>query len=72
MDYYESLGVNRNASAKEIKSAFRKKAAEHHPDKGGDPEKFKEISMAADVLTDPEKKQIYDMIFKSFLNFLNI
>ena len=54
MDYYESLGVNRNASAKEIKSAFRKKAAEHHPDKGGDPNQFKQINEAYQTLSNNE------------------
>ena len=60
MDYYESLGVNRNASAKEIKSAFRKKAAEHHPDKGGDPNQFKQINEAYQTLSDSNKRQMYD------------
>ena len=60
MDYYESLGVNRNASAKEIKSAFRKKAAEHHPDKGGDPNQFKQINEAYQTLSNNEKRSMYD------------
>ena len=60
MDYYDILGVSRNASAKEIKTAFRKKAAKHHPDKGGDDSKFKQINEAYQTLNDPQKKQMYD------------
>ena len=44
MDYYDLLGVSRQASAKELKSAFKKKSMEHHPDRGGDEEKFKQIN----------------------------
>jgi DnaJ family protein A protein 2 len=50
------LGVEKNATTDEIKKAFRKKALKEHPDKGGDPEKFKEISIAYEVLGDPEKR----------------
>eukprot|EP00894_Picocystis_sp_ML_P000110 jgi/Pico_ML_1/50627/g1806.t2 len=56
--FYELLGLDKNASADEIKKAYRKQAIKHHPDKGGDPEKFKEIGQAYDVLSDPEKKQV--------------
>lgn len=60
-DYYEVLGVGKNASADEIKKAFRRKAVELHPDKqGGDEAKFKEINEAYEVLKDPSKKQRYD------------
>jgi molecular chaperone DnaJ len=59
-DYYELLGVGKNASADEIKKAFRKAAVEHHPDKGGDEAKFKEINEAYEVLKDPSKRQRYD------------
>jgi curved DNA-binding protein len=60
MDYYEILGVNRTASEKEIKTAFRKLAAKHHPDKGGDTKKFVEIKEAYEVLSDSEKRAMYD------------
>ena len=46
MDYYDLLGVSRQASDKDLKNAFKNKAREHHPDKGGDPEKFKQINEA--------------------------
>ena len=58
--YYELLGVAKDANADEIKKAFRKLALKEHPDKGGDPEKFKEITVAYEVLSDPEKKSRYD------------
>lgn len=63
-DYYTLLGIDKNASEKEIKTAFRKLALKHHPDKNpGDGEaerKFKEISAAYEVLSDPLKKRTYD------------
>jgi molecular chaperone DnaJ len=57
---YDTLGVPKNASADEIKKAYRKLAREHHPDQGGDETRFKEIQGAYDVLSDPEKRQQYD------------
>lgn len=60
-DYYEALGVNKSASADEIKKAFRRLAVKYHPDKeGGDETKFKEINEAYEVLKDPSKRQRYD------------
>jgi len=59
-DYYSILGVGENASPDEIKKAYRKLANQHHPDKGGDQAKFKDISVAYDNLSDPQKKAEYD------------
>ena len=60
-DYYEVLGISKDASADEIKKAFRKLAVKYHPDKeGGDEAKFKEASEAYEVLKDTTKRQRYD------------
>jgi molecular chaperone DnaJ len=59
-DYYDILGVSKSASADEIKKAFRRSAIEHHPDRGGDEAKFKEINEAYEVLKDTEKRKRYD------------
>ena len=62
-DYYNVLGVDRNASAADIKKAFRKRAFEHHPDRNKDhgaEENFKEVNEAYEVLSDPEKRAVYD------------
>ncbi|MCX6798237.1 MAG: molecular chaperone DnaJ, partial [Candidatus Falkowbacteria bacterium] len=67
-DYYNILGVNKNASPDEIKTAFRKKAHEHHPDKGGNAEKFKEFNEAYQVLGNPEKRKQYDQFGSAFQN----
>ncbi len=59
-DYYNVLGVSKNASQDEIKKAFRKLARTNHPDTGGSEEKFKEINEAYEVLGDEKKRQVYD------------
>merc|ERR1719389_1294281 len=58
--FYKLLEVEKSASEPEIKKAYRKLAVKHHPDKGGDPEKFKEITRAYEVLSDREKRERYD------------
>src|SRR5215216_1921202 len=65
-DYYSTLGVKRNASEKEIKSAFRKLARKHHPDVNPNNQeaesRFKEVSEAYEVLSDSEKRKKYDRV----------
>jgi len=58
--YYKLLGVEKNATESEIKKAYRKLAMKHHPDKGGDPDTFKEMTLAHSVLSDREKRERYD------------
>ncbi|MCR4274769.1 MAG: molecular chaperone DnaJ [Candidatus Campbellbacteria bacterium] len=68
-DYYNVLGIERNASQDEIKKAFRKLAHEHHPDKkGGNEAKFKEINEAYSVLGDDAKRSQYDQYGSAFAN----
>lgn len=59
-DYYSILGVSKNSTKEEIKKAFRSKAQKHHPDKGGDEAKFKEINEAYQTLSDDSKRAQYD------------
>ena len=60
MDYYQTLGVNRGASADEIKRAYRSLAMKHHPDRGGDANMFKQIQEAYATLSDDQKRAEYD------------
>lgn len=62
-DYYDILGIKKDASEEDIKKAYRKQALRYHPDKNKSPgaeDKFKEVAEAYDVLSDPKKKDIYD------------
>ncbi|MBX4205425.1 MAG: molecular chaperone DnaJ [Candidatus Doudnabacteria bacterium] len=67
-DYYSTLGIPKTASAEEIKRAYRKLAHQYHPDKGekGDAEKFKEVSEAYQVLSDPSKRSQYDQFGSAY------
>lgn len=67
-DYYTILGVSKNASNEDIKKAYRKLAHQYHPDKGGDAEKFKQISEAYQVLSNQEKRAQYDKFGRVFEN----
>src|SRR5437870_9726824 len=75
-DYYEVLGVAREADAEEIKRAYRKLAMQHHPDRNvGDAEaeqKFKEAAEAYEILRDPDKRQRYDRYGHAGLEALNV
>jgi curved DNA-binding protein len=60
MTHYATLGVDQTATPEQLKSAFRQLAKKHHPDLGGDPEKFKQLNEAYDILNDTEKRAHYD------------
>ena len=59
-DPWEALGLQKGASDEDIKKSYRKLAMKHHPDKGGDPEQFKKIQGAYDVLSDPQKRENFE------------
>lgn len=65
-DYYQILGISRDASGDEVKKAYRKLAHKYHPDKGGDEKKFKEINEAYQILSDKEKRSQYDKFGRVF------
>lgn len=68
-DHYATLGVAKNATQDEIKRAFRKLASQHHPDKGGDTQRFQEIQAAYDTLGDAAKRARYDTPAPQFSGF---
>src|SRR5438093_10504988 len=72
-DYYKILGVPKNATAKDIKAAYRKAARKHHPDLNkGDAKaeaRFKEINEANEVLSDPQKRQRYDTLGEDWASY---
>jgi curved DNA-binding protein CbpA len=57
---YLELGVDKKATTEQIRKAYRREAAKHHPDKGGDPAKWERIRLAHEILTDPKLRNIYD------------
>ncbi|MEK7079852.1 MAG: molecular chaperone DnaJ [Patescibacteria group bacterium] len=65
-NYYEVLGVDKKATSDDIKKAFRKLAQKHHPDKGGDESKFKEITEAYSILSDDKRRREYDSYGQTF------
>ena len=68
-DYYKILGVERTASAEDIKQAYRRQAARHHPDRGGDTARFQEIEEAYRILSDPQTRQQVDNPMPQFGDF---
>src|ERR1700739_1008017 len=74
-DYYEVLGVERGCDDAALKSAFRKLAMQHHPDRNGGGEeasgRFKEINEAYSILSDPNKRQVYDRFGHAGVNGMN-
>ncbi|EYU43599.1 hypothetical protein MIMGU_mgv1a026130mg [Erythranthe guttata] len=76
IDYYNILKVNRNASDEDLKKAYRRLAMIWHPDKNANKQeadaKFKQISEAYDVLSDPQKRQIYDLYGEEGLKSVSV
>lgn len=73
MNHYTTLGVDKSATQAEIKKAYRKLSMQHHPDKGGDENLFKDIAEAYAILGDEQKRQQYDMAGQNpFSNFNNM
>lgn len=68
-DFYQALGVERTATADEIKRAYRRLASQHHPDKGGDTARFQEIEEAYRVLSDPAQRAAHDRPRPQFQEF---
>jgi len=60
MDYYKILGVTKTATEQEIRKAYKKMSMQHHPDRGGNEDKFKQVNEAYSTLKDPQKKALYD------------
>ena len=71
MDYYNTLGVAKNATPDDIKKAYRKLASQHHPDKGGATATFQKIEEAYRILSDPQKRHQYDNPTHGFGGFNN-
>lgn len=72
VNHYESLGVSKDATDTDIKKAYRKLSLQHHPDRGGDANKFQEISNAYEILSDNSKRRQYDAELNGGIHFANM